>query len=163
MTIIASLGAVECSCAQIVSLPPADSEPAGHLCVWVVGFEPVKCWRVLFRHLHVPDDVLLCMVNDPIKCPLEASRGGHDWIKQWVDRKCGGSGCIEWDKWHTLKALIKIPSWERAFDHIFLFFAIQECGVADGGIKLYLETRSLELIYTKVKLNGKWLTFLKNS
>lgn len=78
------LGAVE-----FLFLP--QTQPDGHLCVWVVGFEPGKCWRLLFRHLHVPEDVFSCMVNNwsDKKCPLEASRGAM------IESSSGWTGSVE--------------------------------------------------------------------
>ena len=46
----------------------------------------------------------------------------------------------------------KLPSWEWAFDP--LLFAIQEFGMADEEVKLYLDSRSSKMVCTEVKVSG---------
>lgn len=123
----------------------AASRPAGHpLCV----SRRLGASEALEGYLGIHMCQRMCFYTwwaiILVKCPREASRRGQGGIEKWEDRKCGGGVCVEWDKWHPLKALIKISSWEWAFDHLLLFFAGQEGEVADGGAKLYVGPRSSE-------------------
>ena len=49
----------------------------------------------------------------------------------------------------------KLLSWEWAFDPLLPFFAIQEFGITDGEVKLYLDSRSSKMVCTEVKVSSR--------